>query len=231
MNTQSFSFKEMLSGAWQLFKTHKRFIILASIATIVVNILLQIIQSNSGTLGMLFAVFISILLTIGWAQVYMTLIQNQSVSWNTFKSAPPVWLRFAKTYLWYIAYLIGYSLIVLVIPTIITIIGLVTANDALTVIGVISGSTAFVGVSIYFGVRYQFLKFSVLEHDTIASREIFKQSGLLTKGNFWKLFLFGMVLGLVNIVGLLCLGIGLFASIPTTKLAQAKVYFYLKSRA
>jgi glucan phosphoethanolaminetransferase (alkaline phosphatase superfamily) len=230
MNTQTFSIKEMLSASWHLFKANKRFIISAAAVTIVVNFLLQIIQSNSGTLGALFTLFITILITIGWAKIFLGIVSNESVSWNTFKSEPVVWLRFIKTYVWYILYIIGYSVVVLIIPTIITIIGLATGIDAMVVVGVILGSTAFVFVNIYFGVRYQFLRFAVLEYSDLRSRDIFKKAGALTDGNFWKLFLFGMVLGLVNILGFICLVVGLFATIPTTKLAQTKVYHYLKSK-
>ncbi len=230
MNIQTFSTKEMLRSSWHLFKSNKRFIISAAAITIIINFLLQIIQSNSGTLGALFTFFISILITIGWTKIFLGIISNESVSWNTFKSEPVVWLRFIKTYIWYILYIIGYSVVVLLVPTIITIIGLVAGIDAMVVIGVILGSTAFVFITIYFGVRYQFLKFTALEYPDLTSRDIFKKAGALTDGIFWKLFLFGMVLGLVNILGFVCLVIGLFATIPTTKIAQAKVYHYLKSK-
>jgi uncharacterized membrane protein len=63
--------------------------------------------------------------------------------------------------------------------------------------------------------------------DPIAS---LKESRRLTKGERWHLFLFGLLLIGVNLLGALALGIGLLVTIPTTTLAAAFVYRRLESR-
>ncbi len=49
-------------------------------------------------------------------------------------------------------------------------------------------------------------------------------------GAKWDLFLFGLLLGLINFVGALVFLIGLFATIPTTMVAYAYVYRHLAGR-
>ena len=51
-----------------------------------------------------------------------------------------------------------------------------------------------------------------------------KRSGDLTKTVRWKLLGFGILLMLINYLGLIVLIVGLFATIPTTMLAHAWVY-------
>jgi len=51
-----------------------------------------------------------------------------------------------------------------------------------------------------------------------------KASHLVTKGAKWQLFLFGLATLGLNIVGALCLLVGLFVTVPMTLLALAHVY-------
>ncbi len=54
--------------------------------------------------------------------------------------------------------------------------------------------------------------------------EALKASWGVTKGISWNLFLLGLLLGLINVAGVLLLVIGLLVTIPTTALAHAYVY-------
>jgi uncharacterized membrane protein len=54
--------------------------------------------------------------------------------------------------------------------------------------------------------------------------EAVKTSWRMTKGNVWNLFFFGILLGLINILGFLCLIVGLFITVPLSMLATAFVY-------
>jgi uncharacterized membrane protein len=46
----------------------------------------------------------------------------------------------------------------------------------------------------------------------------------MTRGNTWNLFFFGILIGLINILGLLCLVVGLFITVPLSMLASAFIY-------
>lgn len=56
-----------------------------------------------------------------------------------------------------------------------------------------------------------------------------KESSKMTKGIKWQLFRFGLTIIGINILGVLALGIGLFATIPTSMVADALVYKKLKA--
>jgi uncharacterized membrane protein len=58
-----------------------------------------------------------------------------------------------------------------------------------------------------------------------------KESNRLTTGVKWPLFLFGLVIVLINILGMICLGIGLFVSVPVTMMASVYIYRQLSPRA
>ena len=61
--------------------------------------------------------------------------------------------------------------------------------------------------------------------------EALKRSQAITNGVKWPLFLFGLIVIILNIIGLACLGIGLLVSIPITMMASAYVYRQLSPAA
>lgn len=54
--------------------------------------------------------------------------------------------------------------------------------------------------------------------------EALKRSAAITKGALWNLNLFDSSLVLINILGIICLLIGLLVTTPTTMVALAFVY-------
>jgi hypothetical protein len=77
-------------------------------------------------------------------------------------------------------------------------------------------------------VRLSFFGFVILEGETSPVHAI-KRSWALTKGRFWSLFAFGLVLGLIDIAGLLLVGVGLLVTTPLTLIALAHAYHTLKT--
>ena len=59
--------------------------------------------------------------------------------------------------------------------------------------------------------------------------EAIKKSWNLTKGSFWNLFLFGLLSGGIQILGIVALLIGLVFTTPTVWIARAVVYEKLKA--
>jgi hypothetical protein len=57
-----------------------------------------------------------------------------------------------------------------------------------------------------------------------------KASSRTTMGVKWKLFGFGIVCGLINLLGLLCLIVGIFATYPTVLIAGVLVYRQLSTQ-
>ena len=81
-------------------------------------------------------------------------------------------------------------------------------------------------------LMYMFLYHSYLIIDKkVGPIEALTQSRAITDGSKWDLFLFSLVLMLINFVGLACLGIGLLISLPVTMMASVYVYRRLNSSA
>lgn len=234
MNTHTFSFGPMLRSGWETFKKNWKFILLAGIATIIIYFLVNIVQMQFESIlliSLLFSlvgILVGIVLTIGWTKVFLTLVRNTTAQWETFKTQPVIWLRYIKTYIWYILYMAVCAIGCAIPGAILATVGFFTDIYWLLVVGVVLASTGFVLTVIYYMIRYQFLNFAVLDYPELSSRAIFKQAGIITKGHLLKLFGFGVVVGLINLVGVIPLGLGLIITIPMTKLAQTKVYTTLK---
>lgn len=234
MNTQKFSFGLMLSTGWQLFKKHWRFILAGAVATVFVYIILQVLQVVADMFSLfefvmvLISFLVGIIMTLGWSQVFLGLVYERTVTWDTFKSKPEVWLRYIKTYLWFIGYTFVFSLLTILPGVILGIVGFFTGIYWLLVIGVVLLSIALVFTVIYFSIKYQFLNLAVIEYPELSSRNIFRKTGSITKGHLIQLFLFGVIIGLVNLLGLIVFFVGLFITVPVTKLAQVKMYTHLK---
>ena len=73
------------------------------------------------------------------------------------------------------------------------------------------------------GLRLMFAKFIVLENE-VKPIEALRESRKITKGIEAKLFGFCLVVLLINVLGLLCLIVGVFFTAPLTVIATALLY-------
>ncbi len=88
---------------------------------------------------------------------------------------------------------------------------------------VVAGIFLLVVPGVIASVMFLFYAFFIIDKN-IGPVEALKASAALTKEVRWKLFGFMLVLGLLNIVGALLLGLGLFVTIPVSALALAFAY-------
>jgi uncharacterized membrane protein len=102
----------------------------------------------------------------------------------------------------------------------------------LTGLIVIGGLILLIIPGIYFAFRLKFACYLVIDKN-LGPLEAIKKSWKMTKGNVWNLFFFGILLGLINILGFICLILGLFITVPLSMLATAFVYrkLLLQSKA
>ena len=103
-----------------------------------------------------------------------------------------------------------------------------TIQGIITVVGFI----LLIIPGIIFSVRLQYVSYLIVDKD-LGPVEAIKASWNITRGNTWNLFFFGILIGLINILGLLCLVVGLFITVPLSALASAFVYrkLLLQSKA
>jgi len=82
---------------------------------------------------------------------------------------------------------------------------------------------------IIFGLRYGLAQYAAIEG--AGAIEALRVSARLTDGAKLDLLVFGLLAMGVNVLGALCLGVGLLFTVPTTIIAHVWVYRQLKARA
>lgn len=88
---------------------------------------------------------------------------------------------------------------------------------------VIAGALLLIIPGIIWGIKFSLFPYYIVDRQ-MGPVESLKASGIATSGAKWDLFLFGLLLGLINLAGMLVFFIGLFATIPTSMVAYAYVY-------
>ena len=94
---------------------------------------------------------------------------------------------------------------------------------------IVYGAIVFLGFlllivpGVIWAIKYQFFTYLMVDQG-LGPIAAIKKSGAVTKGSKWDLFTFGLLLGGINLLGVLCFLVGIFATIPTTMVAAAFVY-------
>ena len=101
-------------------------------------------------------------------------------------------------------------------------------SNTLVAILTLIGFLFFIIPGIILAVRLQFYGYFIVENE-VGPIDAIKKSWNLTKGSFWNLFLFGLLSGGIQILGIVALLIGLVFTTPTVWIARAVVYEKLKA--
>ena len=89
---------------------------------------------------------------------------------------------------------------------------------------VLAGLLLIVVPGIYLAIRLQYYKFLIVDKENISPVMALKESWRMTEGHTWNLFLFMLLIILINFIGAMLLGIGLFVSVPVSLIAYAFLY-------
>lgn len=95
---------------------------------------------------------------------------------------------------------------------------------------VVIGLILLIVPGIIWGLRYAFVPYLVVERK-LKPFEALAESARITYGHKWQLLGMFCLIGLVNLLGLICLVIGLLVSIPVSALAVAHAYRTLERMA
>lgn len=90
-------------------------------------------------------------------------------------------------------------------------------------IGVTIGIFLLILPGIFVAIRFQFFPYFILEEE-ISSFSALKKSYYLTENLTFELFLFGLAVVILNIVGVLLFGVGIVFTYPLTTMATAVIY-------
>lgn len=199
---KTFSPKASLGAAWNLFKRHGWFLSGSFLITLLASFLLGGLADDRTLFGNIITNLLSIVVSI-----------LVSISWTT------VALRYANTQkvtardffsrynvFWkYLGASILYGLIVL------------------------GGIILLVVPGIIWAIKYKMFSYLIVEKG-MGIRESLRESARITYGAKWKLFWFAILTGLINVLGLLVLGVGFLITAPIVMIANAHVYKSLKDR-
>lgn len=102
-------------------------------------------------------------------------------------------------------------------------------GSILVTLVVILGYILLIIPGIIWSIKYSLFVYFIVDKN-MGPVQAMKASSRATKGGRSWLLWFYIVCGLVNFIGILCLGIGIFATFPTTVVAMALVYRSLVSQ-
>ncbi|MCD4705393.1 hypothetical protein K8R66_04950 [bacterium] len=91
----------------------------------------------------------------------------------------------------------------------------------------ICGFFLFIVPGVIWAIKLNFFPYFILEGCGVI--ESLKKSSQITQGSKWDLFVFGVILSLISIAGVLVFGVGILITIPIVAMAEVFVYQKLKS--
>ncbi len=228
----------ILERSWETYKKHWKLLIPATVITIVLAVLNQTVQKIEtrpiiAIIVTIIAILITIGITLGWAQMVLRLLRTKKSSWKDFKTSLRIWKHFVVAQIIYNVFKI--PVLILCSPLLGYIVAMMYDGRA------IFSDRGFMAVALMFAIgvifmvwlsiRYMFLSFVAVDHAGMTGWALLKKSAAMTKNNEWQLLKFSITLALINIIGLICLVVGLLVSIPLTKLAKADLYESLKEKS
>lgn len=199
MATKSFSKSEAISFGFKKTRKNIYFLIVVLIISFVVNSLPGAISSSLNSKASLLGFLISLIgwglqLIVGLGLVHIALNLNDGK-----KVSYSSLFQHSHLLIPYLFASILYGLIV------------------------VAGLILLIIPGIIWAIKYQYFTYFMVDKD-LGPIEALKKSAATTNGAKWNLFLLRILLGLINILGALCLGIGLFVTIPIGMLAEAHVF-------
>jgi len=88
---------------------------------------------------------------------------------------------------------------------------------------VLCGTLLLIIPGIIWAIRFSFAPIIVIDNK-IGPVKSMKESWAITKGGFWKLLMFWIILAIFNIAGMTFFGIGLLITIPVSTFASVQIY-------
>ncbi|MCZ6554721.1 MAG: hypothetical protein O6759_01230 [Candidatus Dadabacteria bacterium] len=98
----------------------------------------------------------------------------------------------------------------------------------LYLIVVLIGLILLIVPGVYLAIKYQFVTYLIVDKG-MGPIEAFKESGKITAGSKWNLFLLIILLLIIVLLGLLAFIVGIFVALPIVMVAVAYVYRKLSS--
>lgn len=231
MGEKIFSKEEAIQYGWNTTKKNIGFFIGLIVIMIVVSTIMGAIQSalkNHAFLSFIVnvgSIVLNIIMSIGITKILLALYDNKVLS---YKELFTNWKLFWK----YLGASLLQTLIVLIgcIPAILFLIFAVfqsisngAASSAADILFIIAVTFILSLLGIYLQFRYYFVCYFVIDKN-YGPLEALHGSAHITNGSKWNLFLLNILFMLINIIGIICILVGLLFTIPLTMMASVYVY-------
>ncbi len=233
MGRKSFSFSEVLGFGWNVMKDN--FWFFAGIVLVLFLIALpgQILSSIAKHLPetisplLLFALLpamliIEIVVGIGLIRITLAFCDGNRPKFSTLFNARGYFWRYIGAAILYGLIIMGTSIAGVFVPRFLSVTAYIPHSGLLVLIAV---TIMTVILSIKFSLCFYF----VIDKK-LGPVNALRASSRATAGAGLSLFIFGILCGLINLAGILCLFIGLFATFPMVMAAMALVYRQLSAQ-
>jgi|SRR3989344_1935668 len=226
-----FDKREAVKVGWEVFKKNWKFLFLVGaivfIFSSVLNAVVQFLPDSLWPLSLLIGIFswiLGITMSIGLLKINVKAVNDEPLVLMDLYSHYQLFLKFLLAQ--FVANLAS------IVPVIVLAVGVMvfsTANGnvVLTVLGAFL-TLVGLGLLIIVTTRLMFAQYFVVDRE-MGPADAVRASWNATRGEVVNLILFGVLLFLVVILGLLALVVGLVVAIPVTTLATAYVYKKLSS--
>lgn len=198
----TFSIKEALTFGWNTFKKYPLFLVGVFVVLFIVSVAVSAVTDPNGQ-GSLFGALVSFAIGLVGEMMMINLMLHAHAQPEKLKLRD-LWSRFPLLY---------YAT-AKILMSIIVVLGLIL----LIVPGVIAA------------LALMFSTYVVMDRN-FGPIESLKESMRITKGHRLQLFFFVIVLALLNIAGVLALGVGLLVTVPISALATVHIYRFLEHKA
>jgi hypothetical protein len=211
MTDKYFNFTDVLGYGWQVMKTNLWFFVGVGLIWLIITYIptaIDLILRLSRPSPAIYLCLHIVITILGWLISIILAIGIIKIA-LTFcdEYKPPIGMLFdAMDCFWrYLGAAILYGLIIL------------------------GGTILLIIPGIIWAIKYSLCFYFVIDKG-LGPIEALKASNRTTMGAKWQLFGFGILCGLINLLGLLCLFVGILATYPTVMVASALVYRQLSAQ-
>jgi hypothetical protein len=222
---KTFSITGAIKSGWALFKLNKGVLISASFVVIVLYVLQSyqkkmFLNPNLQTIVLIVLFIIGVIIHTGYFKILLKINDGMPTTFSEiFSHFNLFWKYFELSVLMAIVSFLP-SVFVLVVFS--TVLFLHLSIFLIPVIAIV-GIALFVMLCLFIGLRLPF-SFIILVDKEIGPVAAMKESARITKGMKWDVFCFLFALGIVELIGIIALGVGILAAIPVSMLAMINVY-------
>lgn len=232
MGSKSFSYRSVLGFGWNVMKNNFWFFVGVGVVLFLISLPSQVLgnlmENYPGKIPPPLAILllpvtfiVEIIVGIGLIKIALSFCDGQRPKFSTLFNAWGCFWKYIGAGILY-CLIVGGTFIACVLPLI--LLSGTRGNPRFAFVFFTVGFTLAAILAIQFSLCFYF----VIDKG-LSPINALRASSRTTLGAKWSLFGFGILCSLINLLGVLCFGVGLFATFPTVAVAMALVYRQLSA--